>query len=431
MTKFNEVNKTLTNEEAFKEADRCLSCKKPRCELGCPASLPIRDFILKLKQRNINEAYDLILEKSNYSSICSRVCDHQKQCIGNCILNVKQNPINVGGLERFINDNQTKELKLTKNEKVGKVAIIGAGPAGLSCALELAKNNVDVVVFEKESYLGGVSAYGIPEYRLPIDVLNKHIDNLKKYNIDFVLNKDMSNTDLNDLKKEGFDKVFISIGLTSSKLLNIENENAVGVVDANVFLKQVNENIKFNKGVLPHLKGKTIVVGAGNVAMDAARTAKRISDNDVIIVYRRSIDEAPASKLELKESHEEGVLFNFLTNPTKVLTDDNNNVIGVRCEKMILLEADESGRRIPSGSGEFLDIECNNIIVAIGQAPNTSLITKNSIDNKSGYIVTNDELLTNKDYIYAGGDIVRGADTVVRSMVDGKKAASIIISSLK
>ncbi len=426
MDKFLEVNTTLTKEEAFAEAKRCLGCKKPRCVTGCPASLPIPQFIAALKEEDIDKAYELILQASNLSSVCSRVCDHAKQCIGHCILGVKGTPINVGGLERFVNDYAKYKLQPSLTKLDINVAVIGAGPAGLSCALELVKAGASVTVFEKEKYAGGIVSYGIPEYRLPKAILNKHIDTLVNLGVVFKYESDMANVKVEDLKNQGFDKVVVTVGLTSSKTMRIPNETANGVYDANVLLKDVSKFVSYNEGKEIKLTGRTIVVGAGNVAMDAARTAKRISDGEVMVVYRRTLEEAPASKIEIEEALEEGVVFNFLHNPSEVLVDENFNVVGVKLEKMILGEPDESGRRSPIGSKEYEDIECSNVIVAIGQNPSKDFINVNNITNDYGYIVAN-ELKTNISDVYAGGDIVRGADTVVRSMVDGKKIAQDIL----
>ncbi len=428
---FEEVNKTLTRDEAFKEAKRCLSCKKPRCVTGCPASLPIPEFIAKLKEEDIDGAYELILTKSNFSPICSRVCAHEKQCIGNCVLNAKNAPINVGGLERFVNDNKTIKLEKCDHFEDYKVAIIGAGPAGLSCAMELVKNGIHATVFEKEKHAGGVVSYGIPEYRLPKDILENHIETLKALGVEFKFNSDMSNVTIDELKAQGFNKVFVSIGLTGSKKMRVPNEDAIGVYDANQLLRKVNAFVSYNEGESVTLTGKTIVVGAGNVAMDAARTSKRISEDEVLVVYRRTLEEAPASKVELHEAIEEGVKFQFLTNPVEVIADENNKVKALKCEKMILGEPDKTGRPAPVGSGEYETIECSNIIVAIGQDPVKEFTLKNKIETvPAGYIIATEDETTVTD-VYAGGDIVRGADTVVRSMVDGKRVAQKIISIVK
>ncbi|MGM9971173.1 MAG: FAD-dependent oxidoreductase [Anaeroplasmataceae bacterium] len=433
MLGFEEVTKTMTKEEAIKEASRCLNCKKPMCRTGCPAGLPIPDFIQAIKNDDLDLAYELINTMTNLSPICSRVCAHEKQCIGNCIRNKMktQDPINVGGLERYVGDNaKYRPAKPTKFRDDFKVAIIGAGPAGLSCALELAKNGIKSTVFERMPYAGGVTAYGIPEYRLPKTVLNNHIDYIKSMGVEFKFNTDMKDTTVEALKKEGYNKIFVSVGLTKSKAMRIPGEDAAGVIDANTLLKNVNNYVSYGIGEEVKLTGRTIVVGAGNVAMDACRTAVRIGDgSEVMIVYRRSLEEAPASKIELKEALEEGVKFNFLTNPVEVIKDETGHIKALKVEKMELGEPDESGRRSPIGTGIIEELECNNFIVAIGQSPAKDFIEVNNINSDHGYIVASDDKTSLED-VYAGGDIVRGADTVVRSMVDGKRVALDIVSKL-
>lgn len=433
MIGFEEVAKTMTKEEAMAEANRCLNCKVPMCKKGCPAGLPIPDFIQAIKNDDLDLAYELINTMTNLSPICSRVCAHEKQCIGNCIRNKMKtkDPINVGGLERYVGDHaKYRPAKAQKFRDDFKVAIIGAGPAGLSCALELAKNGVRSTIFERMPYAGGVTAYGIPEYRLPKKVLNNHIDYIKSMGVEFKFNCDMKDTTVESLKKEGYNKIFVSVGLTKSKAMRIPGEDAEGVVDANSLLKKVNNFVSYGIGEEVKLTGRTIVVGAGNVAMDACRTAVRIGDgSEVMIVYRRSLEEAPASKIELKEANEEGVVFNFLTNPVEVIKDENGHIKALKVEKMELGEPDESGRRSPVGTGIYEELECNNFIVAIGQSPAKDFIEVNNINSDHGYIVAPEDK-TSLDDVYAGGDIVRGADTVVRSMVDGKRVAQDILSKL-
>ncbi len=431
---FNEVTRTMTKQEAMAEANRCLQCKNPFCKKGCPAGLPIPDFIKCIKEDRLDDAYELIFTMTNLSPICSRVCAHEKQCIGNCIRNKMktQDPINVGGLERYVGDNAKFPLKKVDNFVDNyKVAIIGAGPAGLSCALELAKNGIKSTIFERESYAGGVTAYGIPEYRLPKKILNEHIKNIEAMGVEFKFNSDMKDVKVEDLKAQGYNKVFVSVGLTKSKAMRIPGEDAAGVVDANSLLKKVNNYVSYGMGQEVKLTGRTIVVGAGNVAMDACRTAVRIGDgSEVMIVYRRSLEEAPASKVELKEADEEGVVFNFLTNPVEVIKDENGHIKALKVEKMELGEPDESGRRSPQGTGIYEELECNNFIVAIGQSPAKDFIEANELAQDHGYIVATDDQTSAAD-VYAGGDIVRGADTVVRSMVDGKRVAQTIVKEVK
>lgn len=428
MLTFEETTKTISKEEALKHANLCLNCKVPFCKKnGCPAGLRINEFITCIKNDDINGAYLILMDGTNLSPICSRVCDHKKQCIGNCVRNKMktQDPVGVGHLERYVMENKTIELEKSKNFLNKKVAIIGSGPAGISCALELVKNGVHATVYEREHHLGGVMSYGIPEYRLPKKLLNEHIEFTKRMGVEYITDKEVIPLELlND-----YDFVFIGCGLGKYKKLRIQGEDANGVYSAGDFLKKVNLKQSYNEGDGVTLEGTTFVVGAGNVAMDCARTSQRVGSSKTVVVYRRSEEEAPASLDEIKEAKEEGVVFNFLYNPVEIITN-NDKVVGIKCEKMNLAEPDQSGRRSPVGSGEYKTFNCDNVIVAIGQSPDISITKRFGIDLNHGYIKSEDGILTSSERILAGGDIVRGADTVVRSMVDGKKAAQIIISKL-
>lgn len=429
MLTFEEVTKTISKEEAIKQANLCLNCKVPFCKKnGCPAGLRINEFIFCIKNDDINGAYLILMDGTNLSPICSRVCDHKKQCIGNCVRNKMktQDPVGVGYLERYVMDNKTIELEKCKNFSDKKVAIIGSGPSGISCALELVKNGIHATVYEREHHLGGVMSYGIPEYRLPKKLLNEHIDFTKRMGVEFITDYEAIPSEL----LKDYDYVFIGCGLGKYKKLNVKGEEALGVYSAGDFLKKVNLKQSYNEGEGITLSGTTFIVGAGNVAMDCARTSQRVGSSKTIVVYRRSESEAPASLDEIKDAKEEGVIFNFLYNPVEIITD-NNKVVGIKCEKMNLGEPDESGRRSPVGSGEFEEFKCNNVIVAIGQMPDSSITQRFEIELNNGYIKSKDGILTSNERILAGGDIVRGADTVVRSMVDGKKAAQIIIENLR
>lgn len=423
MLDFKEVLQTITKEEAFLEAKKCLTCPRPRCSMmGCPAQLPIPQFIKCLKEEDINGAYRVIMEHSNLSPICCRVCDHRKQCQGSCVLGIKKEPVKIGSLERFIQDNKTVELTPVENFHDVHVGIIGSGPAGISCALELVKNGIHATVYEREPHLGGVMSYGIPEYRLPKKLLNDYIDFTKRMGVEYLVNQNVSVAELT--KK--YDKVFVACGLGKYKSLRIPGENLEGVYDAGSFLKTVNMHVSYGEGEGINLSGITYVVGAGNVAMDCCRTSQRVGSDETWVVYRRSLEEAPASKDELDDAMHEGVKFNFLHNPVEIL-GENGKVTAIKCEKMILGEPDESGRRSPIGSGEYEEFKCDNVIVAIGQSPDRSFTETIGVDLDYGYIVSNDGISTSNPKILAGGDIVRGADTVVRSMVDGKKAALKIV----
>lgn len=411
------------SEQVKRESARCLSCKNPQCEKGCPTHMRIRDFIFQIKKDNLSEARKIIDSCSDLPHICSIVCPHERQCEGHCVLNARQNPISIGHLERYVSE-QVPSVKISAEPTGKKAAIIGAGPAGISCALELAKKGVHVEIFEEKEYIGGVLVYGIPSYRLEIQKVRKIREELDQYGILVHLNHKMTESDILGLK-ERFDAVFISIGLTKVKKMRIPNEDAVGVYDALDFLKQVNEFVKWNKGTLPVLKPKTIVVGAGNVAMDAARTALRLN-SEVTVVYRRSIEEAPATKKEIEEAEKEGVRFRFLTNPVEIIKDPDGKVCQVRMEKMELGKPDASGRRSPIPTQKFFTMDCDQIISAIGQSPE-DIYDVHQLNQDHGYLVC-DGLKTNIEGIFAGGDIVFGAKTVVEAMNNGRSAAKMMLN---
>ncbi len=412
----------MENFDGFLEAKRCLSCKVPRCQTGCPTGMQIRDFILKIKENDLIGAGDIIRNCSSLSTICSVVCPHEKQCIGHCILNVKKAPINIGRLEQFVFDNISYQEKIEKLSNK-KVAIIGTGPASIACALELVIKGVKVTLFEAESHFGGVLSYGIPDFRLETKRVKDLESKLLSLGVEIIYNKKINEKDILKLK-ETYDDIFVGIGLTNVRKLSIPHEDADGVYDALKLLKQANYFFKYNEGDLPKLEGTTIVVGAGNVAMDAARMAVRLKSDKVIIVYRRSLEEAPANKIEIEEAMQEGVEFKFLTNPVEVISE-SGIVKGIKCEIMELGDLDESGRRKPMGSGKFIEIPCDNIISAIGQVPEP--LFKNMFKVDKGYLVC-DDMQTSVPHIYAGGDIVLGAKTVVEAQKCGRIAAKRILS---
>ena len=427
---FNMENKwnrpaDLTAEEAKKEASRCLSCKKPMCQTGCPTGMRIRDFIFEIKNDNLEEASKIIADCSSLSNICSVVCPHENQCVGHCVLGKKGTPINVGALERYVQNN-TNFQKTKENSINVKVAIIGAGPAGLSAAKELLGYGAKVDIYEKENTAGGVMTYGIPSYRLDYQDVIRVVEDVKKLGANFIFGKKMLESDIIALK-DSYDYVFIATGLTKVRRLGIENEGLEGVYDALDLLKESNYAVKLEVGNIPKLYGTVVVVGAGNVAMDAARSAVRLGADKVIIAYRRSLEEAPATKHEIHDALEEGVEFKFLTNPVKVLGD--NHVTGVKCEVMKLTEPDESGRRKPVGTNEFIDIDCDFIISAIGQIPE-DIYDKKILNTDHGYIVASNGK-TNIEKIYAGGDIYLGAKTVVEAMRCGREFAKLVYEENK
>ena len=405
----------LTKEEALNEASKCLSCKKPSCEEGCPIKMRIRDFILEIKNNDLDKARSIIDSVSMLSNICSVVCDHERQCEGHCIRNkMKTNdPVKCGALERYVQNNTKGAFNKEDILKDVKVAIIGTGPAGIAAAKKLLLLGASVTVFEKEASFGGVLTYGIPSYRLEYKDVLKQEQDLISLGCNIVYNSYLKEKDIIELKNK-FNYVFIAIGLTKVKKLGIENEDLPECLNALEFLKEVNYSVKLNKGNLKKLSGKVLVVGAGNVAMDAARTAKRLTDKEVIVVYRRSLEEAPASTKEINDAKEEGVIFKFLTNPVKVY-EENGHVTGLKCEVMKLSDLDESGRRRPVGTGEFIDIDASFVISAIGQAPDMDIYDLNKLDIDHGYIKSFDNFKTNIDNIYVGGDITLGAKTVVEA----------------
>lgn len=418
-----EMESGLSEVDAKAEASRCLSCKNPQCEVGCPASLRIRDFIKEIKNDNLVAASAIINSCSSLPNICSIVCPHEKQCIGHCILNAKGKPINCGGLERYVVSKASTKYEKNLNSSL-KVAIIGSGPAGIACAKELAKNGASVTIYEKTSYFGGLLTTGIPSYRLDYCEVEKLLSELNDLGVKIIYNANIKESDILNLKTD-YDAIFIGTGLTKVKKLGIPNENIAGVYNALDFLKDVNINIKLGIGKLPKLNGKTIVIGAGNVAMDAARCAKRLG-SDVTICYRRSRLEAPATKHEIALAEAEGVELRFLNNPVEILGKDK--VEGIKVEIMKLGEPDESGRRKPVGTNQFEIIKCDNVISAIGQNPDSNIYDKNELKTDYGYLVCDENYRTNISGIYAGGDIVLGAKTVVEAMVCGRKVAKLILN---
>lgn len=416
-------NKPLdyNDEEAKLEASRCLSCKKPMCQTGCPTGMRIRDFILEIKNDNLEEAAKIIDSCSSLSNICSVVCPHENQCMGHCILGKKGKPINCGKLEKYVQNKVHYVREKSKANNI-KVAVIGGGPAGLACSKELLLNGFDVTIYEAQNYLGGVMTYGIPSYRLDYSDVLRISDEITSLGAKIIYNTKLMESDILKLK-ETYKYIFIATGLTKVRKLGIPNDNIEGVYDALDFLMKSNMAIKLNLGEAPKLSGTVVVVGAGNVAMDAARSAIRLGASKTIIAYRRSIEEAPATKHEINDAINEGVEFKFLTNPVEVLGSDK--VTGVKCEVMKLTEPDESGRRRPVGTNEYITIDCDYIISAIGQIPDDIYDSK-IIETDHNYIKATN-LKTNVDNIFVGGDIYLGAKTVVQAMRCGREVASYII----
>ena len=435
-TNFDEVCLGYTKEEAMEEASRCINCKNAQCVQGCPVSIKIPNFIHAVKEGDIAKAYEIISEDSALPAVCGRVCPQESQCEGKCIRGIKGDAVSIGKLERFVADWARKEgiqpsVKVEKNGH--KVAVIGSGPAGLTCAGDLAKMGYDVTIFEALHEAGGVLVYGIPEFRLPKDeVVAKEVGNVKalgvKIETNVVIGKSITIDEL--MEKEGFEAVFIGSGAGLPKFMGIPGEQANGVFSANEFLTRNNLMKAFKEGYdTPIFHGKkVVVVGGGNVAMDAARTALRLG-GEVHIVYRRSEAELPARVEEVHHAKEEGVIFDLLQNPTEILVDDKGWVRGVRIIKMELGEPDASGRRRPVEiPGSEYEIEADTVIMSLGTSPNPliSATTKGLETNRWGCIVAEDSGATTKDAVYAGGDAVTGAATVILAMGAGKTAAASI-----
>ena len=434
---FEEVCLGYDEERAFKEANRCLGCKNPKCVSGCPVSIDIPGFISKLKENNIEGAAKEIAKYSSLPAVCGRVCPQETQCEGNCVLGIKGEAVAIGKLEKFTADWARKnDIDLSsKGESKGKrVAVIGSGPVGLTCAGDLAKRGYDVTIFEALHEAGGVLVYGIPEFRLPKDeVVKKEIENIKKLGVKIETNVIVGRTVTIDslVEDDGFDTIFIGSGAGLPKFMGIPGENSNGVFSANEFLTRVNLMKAFKEEYDTPVKvGKKVaVIGGGNVAMDAARTALRLGA-ETHIIYRRSEAELPARLEEVHHAKEEGVIFDVLTNPTEILCDENGWVKGMKCVQMELGEQDQSGRRRPvvKENSEFI-MDVDTVIMSLGTSPNPliSSTTKGLEINKWKCIVADEETgLTTKEGVYAGGDAVTGAATVILAMGAGKKAAMAI-----
>lgn len=429
---FEEVCSGYTIEQVKAEANRCLSCKNPQCMKGCPVGVNIPRFITEVKNGNLDKAAVYLKMDNNLPSICGRVCPQEQQCEKYCIRNRIDEAVSIGGIERFVGDyalnQKAQKLDVEKNGR--RVAIVGSGPAGLSCASELARAGFEVTVFEAFHKLGGVLSYGIPEFRLPKRLVKSEIDKFNELGVKFELDTVIGKTIYVEELLEEYDAVFLGTGAGLPKFMNIAGENLNGVCSANEYLTRVNlMGAYLETSDTPVITGKkVVVVGAGNVAMDACRTALRLG-GEVHLVYRRSREEMPARSAEILHAEEEGIIFNLLTNPVEII-GENGNVVGVKCVKMELGEADESGRRRPveiEGS-EFI-IECDQVIMALGTSPNP--LIKKSLDSlecsNRGTIIINEEGETSIQNVFAGGDAVTGSATVIKAMGAGKVASKSII----
>ena len=440
-TNFEEVAMGYTEEMALEEAARCLSCKNMPCVSGCPVNVKIPEFIALVQEGKFIEAYEKIKETNSLPAICGRVCPQENQCEGKCVRGIKGQPVGIGRLERFCADyamthGYESKQEIVKNGR--KVAIIGSGPAGLSCAGDMAKKGYDVTIFEAFHVAGGVLQYGIPQFRLPKELVNAEIKGLEKMGVkiekNMVIGKIFS---LEELKQDGYEAIFIGSGAGLPSFMHIPGENLNGVYSANEFLTRINlmKAYKFPEYDTPIKPYHTVaVVGGGNVAMDAARCAKRLGAEKVYIIYRRSEEEMPARLEEVHHAKEEGIIFKFLNNPAAIVGDDNGWVKGMEIIKQELGEPDASGRRRPvpvEGSNYILDVE--TVIIAIGQSPNPLIrhTTPGLECQKWGGIIVNEETMeSSKENVYAGGDTVTGAATVILAMGAGKKAAAAIDEKL-
>ena len=441
-TNFDEVCLGYNKEEAMEEAARCLHCKNAKCVQGCPVNINIPDFIGEVKEGKFEEAYKVISQSSALPAICGRVCPQESQCEGKCIRGIKGEAVSIGKLERFVADwareNGIKPpAPAAKNGH--KVAVIGSGPSGLTCAGDLAKLGYDVTIFEALHEAGGVLVYGIPEFRLPkLDVVAKEVENVKslgvKIETNVIIGKSVTIDELMD--EEGFEAVFIGYGAGLPMFMGIPGETAKGVFSANEYLTRNNLMKAFREDYdTPIVHGKKVaVVGGGNVAMDAARTALRLGA-EVHIIYRRSEAELPARAEEVHHAKEEGIIFDLLTNPKEILVDENDSVAGIRCVRMELGEPDASGRRRPvEVPGSEFEIDVDTVIMSLGTSPNP-LISSTTIGldvNKRKCIIADEETgKTSKDGVFAGGDAVTGAATVILAMGAGKAGAKGIDEYLK
>ena len=438
---FDEVALGYTAEMAIDEAKRCLNCKNSLCRTGCPVSVRIPEFIAKVAEGDFDAAYDIITSTNSLPAVCGRVCPQEKQCESKCVRGIKGESVGIGRLERFVADyHMAKEDKpaVTVPESNGhKIAVIGSGPAGLTCAGDLRKMGYDVTIFEAFHKAGGVLVYGIPQFRLPKEIVAAEIENLKAMGVQIVTNAIIGKSlTVDELFEDGYEAVFIGSGAGLPQFLHIPGENLLGVYSANEFLTRVNLMKAYRDDYDTPIKkfNRVAIVGGGNVAMDAARVAKRLGAEHVYITYRRGKDELPARKEEVEHAEPEEIEFMLLNNPVSIKGDENGHVVGIELQKMELGEPDEKGRRRPvpvEGSNWVLD--CDAVVIAIGTSPNPLIrnTTKNLATTKKGGIEADENGQTSREGVFAGGDAVTGAATVILAMGAGKTGAKSIDKYIK
>ena len=434
---FEEVAKGYTEEQAINEAKRCLNCKNRPCVSGCPVGVRIPEFIAKVAEGDFEGAYAVIKQTNSLPAVCGRVCPQESQCESKCVRGVKGESVAIGRLERFCadwhmvhaGDKPETAYDIPKNGK--KVAVIGSGPSGLSCAESLARRGYEVTVYEAFHTAGGVLVYGIPQFRLPKEIVQAEIDELKKMGVEVLLDMVMGRViTIDELFAQGYDAVFVGTGAGLPRFLGIPGENSCGVYSANEFLTRVNLMKAYKEEYdTPLYAAKSVaVVGGGNVAMDAARCAKRLGAEQVMIVYRRGEEEMPARLEEIHHAKEEGIIFKLLTNPCEIIADERGFAKQMICDVMVLGEPDASGRRSPVLSGERITLDVDSVIVAVGTSPNPliRMTTPGLETDRRGCIVTEDGVTSSRPGVFAGGDAVTGAATVILAMGAGKKAADAI-----
>ncbi len=431
---FLEVELGYNKEEALKEASRCLQCKNPRCVTGCPVNIRIPEFIHAIKEDNLELAYEIIKSSSSLPAVCGRVCPQERQCESMCVRGLKGDAIAIGALERYVADyalenNLVETKKIKKNGK--KVAIVGSGPSGLTCAGELAKNGFDVTIYEVLQKAGGVLTYGIPEFRLPKRIVESEVNNLIKLGVTIKTDVPVGNAITLDTLEKEYDAVFIGSGAGLPKFMGIEGESANGVFSANEILTRINLMKAYeSNSKTPIKKGKVAyIIGGGNVAMDAVRSVKRLG-SEAHLMYRRSEEELPARKMEVMHAKEEGIIFDTLLNPKRILTDENNNVVGMEVVNMELLPEVEGQRReVKEVEGSEHVVNCDMVVMALGTSPNHGSLKGSNIKITDKGLILVDGTKTSLKNVYAGGDAVTGSATVILAMEAGKKAAKEIIES--